>query len=76
MNIIEIKEPSEELRPKLKFWEQMDRDGVMVTTNLNPKDFENIEIVCKDYGNRNMSLFFCYDKGKRSQGILYIGEIY
>lgn len=39
----------------------------------NPADWDNIELICKDYAN-GMDLMFAYDGSvNRGDGILYIG---
>jgi hypothetical protein len=76
MNIIEIKEQTEDLKPKINLWEVMNYDGQMQGSGvLNAKEYENIEVIAKEYGKNNMSLFFCYQTGKRKEGFFYTGVI-
>jgi len=42
-------------------------------TVYKPHEFENIELICRDYGDSEKDLLFAYNKD-RNRGILYLGH--
>jgi hypothetical protein len=42
-------------------------------SSLKPEDWENIELIAKDYYN-NLDLMFAFDDEYRGEGILYLGH--
>lgn len=48
-------------------------DQAMTGHGSNPADWDNIELICKNYAN-GMDLMFAYDNAySREDGVLYIG---
>jgi hypothetical protein len=39
-----------------------------------PKDFDFIELICKQYTDDGLDVMFAYDKGDRVNGIIFYGH--
>jgi hypothetical protein len=59
-----------ELKP-IEFVKYLDSDSEFGSNCTEPKDWKNIELICKNYFNK-CDLMFAYDND-RQDGVLYIG---
>jgi hypothetical protein len=62
-----------ELKP-IEFISVLTMDNKMVEPRLNPKNYLNIELICKNYlSKQSFDLMFAYHK-VRNEGCLYLGH--
>jgi hypothetical protein len=61
-----------ELKP-IEFVKYLDDDLISYIPSTSPSDFENIELICKNYRGENIDLFFVYNDDRR-KGLLYLGH--
>ena len=72
--IILGQEPKEEKKLKpIEFVKAIPDTGKLQNPNYKPSEFENIELICKNYYHEDFDLMFAYDL-ERSRGCLYLGH--
>jgi hypothetical protein len=59
------------LKP-IEFKKYLDTDLTSYIPSTSPSDFENIELICKNYRGENIDLLFVYNDDRR-KGLLYLG---
>ena len=75
ITIIGDKPKTNELK-KIEFFKGLTEKGVIDTdiNQINPSEFNYIEVICLGYSN-DFDLLFAYDdENKRHYGILYLGK--
>ncbi len=62
-----------ELKP-IEFISFIFGDGKIDTDVNSPNNWNNIELVCRNYNSLNLDLMFAYDDNERDDGALYLGH--
>jgi len=57
----------------IEFAQLLTQNLTLYSASSEPKAFQNIELICKNYRNMKIDLMFAYNED-RSCGILYIGN--
>lgn len=71
VTILGQQEPKQE--KKIEFVKMLLGNIIVKTTKKNPCDYDNIILICSNYGGIGMDLFFAYDDDVNI-GALYLGH--
>jgi hypothetical protein len=71
--IILGEQPEEKGLKPIEFKKYLDNDLTSYIPSTSPSDFENIELICKNYRGENIDLLFVYNDDRR-KGLLYLGH--
>jgi hypothetical protein len=69
--ILEEQPEKKELKP-IEFKFALDSNSIFINPKTLPKDWRNIELICKNYATK-FDLMFAYDED-RQEGCLYLGH--
>jgi hypothetical protein len=74
------KKPAEKTKKPIVFTHKLDGDLIIKETETKPKNFDHIELICKNYTGTivNVDLMYAYHDSDRAStkggGLLYLGQ--
>ena len=71
--IILGEQPREKKLNPIEFDVLLTEEGEVEAPTVSPSDWDNIELICRNYQNSDYDLMFAYD-GTRSKGTAYLGS--
>ena len=73
VNILGQEVPLQKEPKKIEFIKFIGFDHKLSKASSFPKNYNNVELICKNYRNTEFDLMFAYDN-IRNDGLLYIGH--